>query len=141
MGVRVRGEDVASNLYERSNFLGVNAWYVCVAEGRTACCSQQEKKEPTKRDMKVHEKDGVGWSKTKRKKDTPLVRVLYIYMYKGTKGGKKKRGREIIEQLAFEEDRDRCIKGGEKKKGKKEEEESGREKGRERMSPGKTVAR
>lgn len=47
---------VATNLFERSNFLGVNAWYVCVTEGRGACCSQQKKKKKKKETIeKGHE--------------------------------------------------------------------------------------
>ena len=42
-----RGDrDVASNLYERSNFLGVNARGTCAwpRVGRRVCCRQREKK-------------------------------------------------------------------------------------------------
>lgn len=64
---------VATNLFERSNFLGVNAWYVCVTEGRGACCSQQEKKKKGT-DEKGHESArGMGRGKSDGPRKTGLT--------------------------------------------------------------------
>lgn len=64
---------VATNLFERSNFLGVNAWYVCVTEGRGACCSQQEKKKKAT-DEKGHESArGMGRGKSDGPRKTGLT--------------------------------------------------------------------